>query len=551
MDPPRIVLVTDMPGQATRTWTAAARLQIGRLPDLDVILDDASVSRRHAELALGDDGWVVRDLGSSNGTFLNGARVGWTDQRVRPGDALKVGNLSLRVEQVRGRGGRVQVGSTVVQVEATARRTWDEAIDGFATAGDRRSQDPAALLRLMRAGYRLSHAMARDAEWQRVLDDAVAFFDAQRGGILLLTDPARPLAVRCLSVAVVPGRPTPHRAVSATPAALAFARKESLLFQDVQAHSELAAAESIARGGMSSIICAVIRSPDQAFGVLHLDRSVNQPPFTAADLNMADSLAAALAVGLERLRMIERQQDLLVQVVTALAQAVELRDAYTGNHTGRVTTYSLLLAEALGLPDDQRQLLRAAAALHDIGKIAIDDQILRKPGRLSEPEFAQMRTHVTRGAEIIETMPGLAWALPVVRNHHERWDGLGYPDGLAGDRIPLAARVVAVADAFDAMTSDRPYRRGMPAQVAFDEIRAGAGKQFDPACAEAFLRIRPQIESLLNREREFLDREAGGTETLPARDLRRQMTSATPPPAFATPPTVVCDLPVPVAERAD
>ena len=176
---------------------------------------------------------------------------------------------------------------------------------------------------------------------------------------------------------------------------------------------------------MGSIICAVLRSPDRAFGVLHLDRGVVQDPFTEADLYLADSLAAALALGVERLNMVDRQQELFLHSITALAQAVEMRDLYTGDHTHRVTTYSLLLAEELGIPADQRQLLRAAAALHDIGKIAIDDQILRKPGRLTETEFDQMKTHVTRGAEIIQMIPGLAWALPVVRGHHERWDGRG------------------------------------------------------------------------------------------------------------------------------
>jgi putative nucleotidyltransferase with HDIG domain len=212
----------------------------------------------------------------------------------------------------------------------------------------------------------------------------------------------------------------------------------------------------------------------------------------------------------------------VVQAVTALAQAVEMRDQYTGNHTNRVTTYSLMLAEELGLPDDQRHLLRVSAALHDIGKIAIDDQVLRKPGRLTESEFAQMRTHVTRGAEIIETMPGLAWALPVVRSHHERWDGAGYPDGLIGVQIPLMARIVSVADAFDAMTSDRPYRRGMSTDVAFAEIRAGAGKQFDPNCADAFIRIQKKIEMLLAEERAFTITAERATDTISVQELRRE-----------------------------
>jgi putative nucleotidyltransferase with HDIG domain len=207
-----------------------------------------------------------------------------------------------------------------------------------------------------------------------------------------------------------------------------------------------------------------------------------------------------------------------------------MRDPYTGGHTSRVTTYALLLAEELALPEEQRHLLRAATALHDIGKIAIDDQVLRKPGRLTETEFEHMRTHVTRGAEIIETMPALAWALPVVRSHHERWDGSGYPDGLAGDQIPLAARVVAVADTFDAMTSDRPYRRGLPAATAFAEIRAGAGKQFDPVCAEAFFRIRDKIENLLQNEELFRQNAVAGPDTISIKQLRRQMLIETPAP---------------------
>ena len=150
----------------------------------------------------------------------------------------------------------------------------------------------------------------------------------------------------------------------------------------------------------------------------------------------------------------------------------------------------MILAEELGLPADQRQLLRAAARFRDIGKIGIDDKILRKSGKLSDAEFTQMKSHVTRGSEIIQMVPGLAWALPVVRGHHERWDGTGYPDRLKGEDIPLPARVVGVADAFDAMTSDRPYRRGMSAAIAFAELQEQAGKQFDPRCVEAFVRAR-------------------------------------------------------------
>jgi HD-GYP domain-containing protein (c-di-GMP phosphodiesterase class II) len=137
--------------------------------------------------------------------------------------------------------------------------------------------------------------------------------------------------------------------------------------------------------------------------------------------------------------------------------------------------------------------LRIGTPLHDIGKIGIDDAILRKPGRLTDAEFDAMKAHTTKGAKILEQVGDLASVIPIARSHHERWDGGGYPDRLAGENIPRLARIVAVADAFDAMTSDRPYRAGMPAEAAFAEVEKQKGRQFDPECADAFLKIRGRI----------------------------------------------------------
>jgi putative nucleotidyltransferase with HDIG domain len=190
------------------------------------------------------------------------------------------------------------------------------------------------------------------------------------------------------------------------------------------------------------------------------------------------------------------QRDLFLATVTTLAQAIELRDAYTGEHCARVTNYSLLLAQQLGLPPAEIELLRAGAPLHDLGMIGIEDKILRKPGRLTPEEYKVMQSHTTMGDQMISTIPDMQAIRPIVRSHHERWDGAGYPDRLAGDQIPLLARIVAVADAFDAMTSNAPYhpkQTGRPPEVAFAELRKQSGHQFDPACATAFLDIQEQI----------------------------------------------------------
>jgi putative nucleotidyltransferase with HDIG domain len=236
-----------------------------------------------------------------------------------------------------------------------------------------------------------------------------------------------------------------------------------------------------------------LRTPRKKLGILHLDRNPWQKPFTQEDLHLADALAANVSAGIEAAQMLRKQRDLFLDTITILAQAVELRDEYTGGHTMRVTTYSLLLAEHLHLSMSDMELIRIGTPLHDIGKIGIDDAILRKPDRLTPQEFAIMKTHTVKGAEIVATVPDLQSIIPIVRSHHERWDGRGYPDALGGEAIPQLARVVGIADAFDAMTSDRPYRKGMAADVAFEEVRKGAGTQFDPTFAHVFLEIREQI----------------------------------------------------------
>ena len=182
-----------------------------------------------------------------------------------------------------------------------------------------------------------------------------------------------------------------------------------------------------------------------------------------------------------------KQRDLFLDTITVLAQAVELKDEYTGGHIYRVTTYSTLLAEKLEMSPEDMNLIRIGTPLHDIGKIGIDDAILRKPDKLTPEEFEAMKLHTVKGAEIVNTVPDLRPIIPIVRSHHERWDGRGYPDALGGEAIHPLARVVGLADAFDAMTSDRPYRKGMAASAAFAEIEKMAGKQFDPVFAGAFL----------------------------------------------------------------
>jgi len=204
-------------------------------------------------------------------------------------------------------------------------------------------------------------------------------------------------------------------------------------------------------------------------------------------------LAAQAAIAIENARLFANTQETYYETIRSLAQALEARDAYTRGHSERVTRYALATAEALGLPARARRIIRYAGLLHDIGKIGISDSILNKSLSLTEQEWRAIRSHPLFGDTILEPLKFLSDAQHIVLHHHERWDGSGYPDGLRGEQIPIEARVVAVADAYDAMTSHRPYRRAMAHGQALAELRQAAGVQFDPRVVEAFLSVIERV----------------------------------------------------------
>ena len=182
-------------------------------------------------------------------------------------------------------------------------------------------------------------------------------------------------------------------------------------------------------------------------------------------------------------------KDESLSTIQALAAAVDAKDAYTQGHSSRVARYAVALAQSIGLSDAEVDLVHITGTLHDVGKIGVPDAILKKPSQLDPEERRIMETHPALGEVIIRKAPQLAPTLPGVRHHHERWDGKGYPDGIRGEDIPQLARLLAVADTFDAMTSDRPYRKGMSWEIALGEIGRCAGTQFEPRLAEAFVSL--------------------------------------------------------------
>ncbi|MBI3610015.1 MAG: response regulator [Nitrospirae bacterium] len=247
---------------------------------------------------------------------------------------------------------------------------------------------------------------------------------------------------------------------------------------------------------LSALVAMPFVSKDRIIGVLILCKRTGNVSYNQSDLELTSILCGQATIAIENAKLFEvveaknrELEEFYFDTVNALAQAIEVKDVYTGGHGDRLVDLAIAIAERLGVPPAEKTWLKYAAALHDIGKIGVKETILTKPGKLTPEEYDEMKTHPAKGAEILKEVKFLAPVVPIVYHHQERYDGRGYPDGLSGDQIPIGSRIVAVLDAFDAMTTNRPYRKKLPFETAVNELRRHSGVQFDPEVVEAFIQV--------------------------------------------------------------
>jgi len=241
----------------------------------------------------------------------------------------------------------------------------------------------------------------------------------------------------------------------------------------------------LSEAGIATLLAVPLVSRDKVKGVLLLgDR---QPGgFAREETFVIEKIASQISVALENAKLYEDMRSLFIGTVSSLANAIDAKSPWTKGHSERVMNIAAKIAEEMGLSELFVEQIKIAGLLHDIGKIGILEALLEKPDKISDEEFPPMLLHPEKGVAILSPIEQLQDVLPAIRHHHERYDGTGYPDGLKGEEIPLQARIVAVADAFDAMVSDRPYKKGFSVQKALRVLEKGAGTQFDPVVVECF-----------------------------------------------------------------
>lgn len=266
--------------------------------------------------------------------------------------------------------------------------------------------------------------------------------------------------------------------------------------------NKFAAEDSLVPKNVRQMILAPLREGSNLFGYLVAFNHIANQEFGSSEADLLSSVTAILGIHRGNTELYRQQAELSANLVRALTSAIDAKDPYTCGHSDRVARVAVRIAQQHGCSQEVVDTIYLSGLLHDVGKIGIDDQVLRKPGRLTPAEFEHIKQHPQIGYNILSDVPQLKPALPVVLHHHESWDGSGYPHGLKGEEIPLLARIVAVADAFDAMGSDRPYRKGMPDEKLDQVIREGAGVQWDPDLVAAFFAARDAIRECVAHDHE-------------------------------------------------
>ena len=467
----------------------------GRTPRCDIPLDDQSVSRRHCSLEGRDGTMVVTDLDSANGTYVNDRQV---EQAVaRGGDLVRVGNSVL---EVRGRAPRPSLGTMLVDApdrsyESVIQRRFEPSkFDWLSTAsvGDlgllERAQRHLATL------HRVSELLA-DARDIKGLSDATlrAILEVTEADRVALVLRRRDPSTGEAEVAAARSRTSSDAqfTVSRTLVSDVIDKGVSTFAHDALADDRFNEGHSVIQQNVRSVMCVPLRTTDEILGALYADSSSGPGRFNEVDLELLSAIGNQAGVALHRVRLMSELERLLLDTIRAIAATIDAKDGYTHRHSERVALLARRLGAELNLEESELETVELSGLLHDVGKIAVPDAILNKPGKLTADEFEEMKKHPGHGSRILENIQNAAVkaVLPGVKHHHETWDGRGYPDGLRGEDIPMLARLIGIADFYDALTSARSYRAAMSHDEAVELIRRAAGTHFQDSLANLVVRL--------------------------------------------------------------
>lgn len=370
------------------------------------------------------------------------------------------------------------------------------------TVDDQLKHRQSQLGALMNVGQMINSSLGLKRVLEEVMDSLIALMRAERG-FLMLREANGELSVRIARGIAQINLDEETFKVSRTIVRRVTESGEPVLTTNAQEDPRFGGQVSIAAYHLRSILCAPLKIKRDLIGVLYVDNRAHAGIFQESDLALISAFADQAAVAIENARLFENLQQTNFQLEAANIElgiayeatlhgwvsALDMRDKETEGHTQRVTVLTQRLAQRMGVDRDTLEHIRRGALLHDIGKMAISDTILRKEGRLTPEERAIMEQHPVHAYKMLSPIEFLRPAIDIPYRHHEKWDGTGYPHGLEGEEIPYAARIFAVIDVWDALTSDRPYHKARPHDEVRQSIQADSGKHFDPVVVKAFMQM--------------------------------------------------------------
>jgi putative nucleotidyltransferase with HDIG domain len=385
---------------------------------------------------------------------------------------------------------KVQVRNGTSEIELLG-ETFNDMTDSLRERSESLTKKVLELATLYEMSRALGSTLDMDELLGSTLDSALRIFDLDVGYVALRDRDVGSLEIRAVrggdGLADTPGT----EAIRSSMAEWVVREGRPLIFNPDPA-AESGQVDTLT--GAKAALCVPLVSSEGTIGAITVGSSDASYRFNSDDVRLLSTIGNHVTIAVGNIELFSSLQEAYIATVRSLAAAVDAKDTYTRGHSDKVATYSTLIAEHLGLGHDQLTALEMAAYLHDIGKIGVPEAILLKPGKLSDDEMAQMRHHPLIGANILRPV-AFPWAItPIVRHHHEFWDGKGYPAGLKGEEIPLLARILCVADSYEAMTADRPYREGRSAADAIEELHRCSGTQFDPRIVETMTAVIEELE---------------------------------------------------------
>ena len=503
--------VIDGPDRGRLFRLSRSQVTIGRNPDNTIVLADTAVSGNHAKIVRSTSGtYTLHDLSSTNGCYVNQQTQSVAD--LHDDDRIQIGETTFAFEHHRQSGIFLQGAHTGSDSHiARGERHPDVApgmfrhlLDHFEPHAVSREDLERAYVRnllLERLDAILARQPAADGMLAAGLEAALSIAGASRGLILWADDDSGeilPTVTRDLrgdADAVPFHKPWTFEVITSGRGSVFSPPPEDAPFE-----------------GAAPALCAPLLSTGRVTGAIYLSTPLSGA-FSPYDLASVEAIGRRVGTAVDAAGSHDDFQRLFSSMIDAIMRSLQAKDVYTRGHSERVRHYSKLIARELRLPEAELERVTLGAALHDIGKIGMPDEVLKhnKNPRLSPEQLAEVKKHPLRGAEILRDIPFLRDIIPAAELHHEDWDGTGYPHGLQGQEIPLLGRIVAVADTYDAITTDRPYQKGKSYAEGFQILRKIAGQRLEPELVEAFVSAFRRYRKVKDPEDTPDAPDAGGT----------------------------------------